>query len=185
MRIRKTVRPGDANAARLKALRLLERRPHATGELKRKLAMRGFEPEVIRAVIERLTATGLLDDERFAGNFVRYRLSGAPRGPRRLAAELVARGIDRKLAESTSKAAMGAGGESDLALTAARRYLKHRPMRYAGEPRGSLRTEADRQRAQAAAKERQRAVAWLVRQGFGVSESLKALRRAGMADDDT
>lgn len=172
MRIRKTVRPGDATAARNKALRLLERRPHATGELKRKLAMRGFEPEVIRAVIERLTGTGLLDDERFAGNFVRYRLSGAPRGPRRLAAELVSRGIDRTLAETASRAAMGEEGEAGLALTAARRYLKHRPFRHAGE------------RSKEAAKERQRAVAWLVRQGFGIAESLKALRQAGAADDE-
>jgi regulatory protein len=182
VRLRKTVRPGDANAARMKALRLLERRPHATGELKRKLAMRGFDRDVINAVIERLTGTGLLDDEAFAGNFVRYRLGAAPRGPRRLAAELVARGVDRKLAETTSRAAMGEGGESGLALEAAKKYLKRRPMKYSGTRRGSSRTEEGRRESLAAARERQRAVAWLVRQGFGVSESIKALRQAGVPD---
>lgn len=170
-RIHRTLRPGDENAARIRALRLLERRPHATGELRRKLLQRGFEAATVRMVLERLTAAGLLDDERFAGNFVRYRLSAGPKGPRRLAAELGARGVDRKLAETASRAAMGVEGEAGLALAAAGKYLKHRPLRHAG------------QRTPEAAKERQRAVAWLVRQGFGVSVALKALRLAGVAEE--
>ncbi len=171
-RVHKTTRPGDENAARVRALRLLERRPHATGELRRKLLQRGFEAETVKAVLERLTASGLLDDERFAGNFVRYRLGAGPKGPRRLAAELGARGVDRKLAETASRAAMGEEGEAGLALAAARKYLKHRPLKHAGR------------RTPEAAKERQRAVAWLVRQGFGVSAALKALRLAGVPDGE-
>jgi len=172
VRIRKTVRPGDENSARFRALRLLERRPHAAGELKRKLLQRGYDPAVVRRVIEKLTDIGLLNDEKFAGNFVRYRLSGAPRGPRRLAAELVSRGVERTLAESTSRAAMGEKGEAGQALLAARKYLKLRPLKHAGE------------RSAEAAKERQKVIAWLARQGFGISESIKALRLAGISDAD-
>lgn len=172
MRLHKTLRPGDENSARFRALRLLERRPHAAGELKRKLLQRGYEPVIVRAVIEKLTGIGLLNDEKFAGNFVRYRLSGAPRGPRRLAAELISRGVDRTLAESTSRAAMGEAGEAGQALLAARKYLKLRPLKYAGK------------RTPEAAKERQKVIAWLARQGFGISECIKALRVAGLPADE-
>ena len=172
MRIRKTLKPGNEKSARFRAMRLLERRPHAAGELARKLAQRGYEPEIVKRTIEYLKGIGLLDDARFAGNFVRYRLSGAPRGPRRLAAELTSRGVDRKLAADAAAAGMGEGGEAELALAAARRYLKRRPLKFVG------------QRTVEAAKERQRAIAWLLRQGFGGSAAFKALKTAGLPEEE-
>jgi regulatory protein len=66
--------------------------------LRRKLRMKGFEPEAVDRAMARLTELGYLDDSSFARGFVRRRAS--LRGPRALSAELAARGIDRADADA-------------------------------------------------------------------------------------
>jgi regulatory protein len=83
---------GDANPF-ARAIGLLARRAHSQSELRRKLGMKGFEPEAIEAAMARLVALGYLDDQAFAKGLVRRR--SALRGPLALSAELAARGVDR------------------------------------------------------------------------------------------
>jgi len=84
------------------ALTLLTARAYTTRDLTRKLTQKGFERASIDETIDRLTANGLLNDEKFAEEFARQRLvvSGASR--RRVEQQLAAKGISREVAASAS-----------------------------------------------------------------------------------
>jgi regulatory protein len=152
-------------------MRMLERRPHATGEVVTKLKRKGYEPQAIESAVARLTEQGLLDDEKFAAAFVRSRLIRKPIGRRLLEMQLTAHRVDRAVA-SAAAAAAGAG-EADRALEAARRYLRRKPFKHQGA------------RTREAAVERSRLMGWLIRQGFGSDAARKALDGAGVPEDDT
>lgn len=80
-------------AALAAAYRCLARRDHASQELARKLARKGFPPERIREVLERLSEQGYVDDGRFARQWVASR----PHGPLRIREELRRKGIPEEL----------------------------------------------------------------------------------------
>ena len=71
----------------------LGRRAHSRVELRRKLERKGYPDEDVESAMHRLAELGYLDDAAFARALVRRR--SAARGPRALAAELAAKGIDR------------------------------------------------------------------------------------------
>jgi regulatory protein len=75
------------------ALRLLARREHARAELAMKLEQRGHEGNLIARVLSDLEERGLLSNERFAEEYVRYRYNRGY-GPLRIRAELRERGVD-------------------------------------------------------------------------------------------
>lgn len=74
-------------------LRLLTARARTHAELAGQLAKRGFPDDVSRSVLSRLETVGLVDDEEFAGQWVRSRQDHAGKGKRALAAELRTKGI--------------------------------------------------------------------------------------------
>lgn len=80
------------------ALRILQYRFNSEGELRRKLRAKKFEKEAIDAAIVRLHREKWLDDERFAGAFVRTR-AGKRVGKRRILRELQAAGVADAAAE--------------------------------------------------------------------------------------
>jgi len=93
----------DREAAFRTALRALERRPFATADLARRLVRKGHPPRASSDAVTRLTALGLLDDARFAAQFIDVQ-SARGRGPVRLRADLRRVGvesavIDRALAD--------------------------------------------------------------------------------------
>lgn len=157
-------------AARWSAMRMLERRPHAIGEIRRKLERKGYEPAAIEAAVDRLKDQGLLDDEAFAAAFVRSRLARKPTGRRLLAMQLHVRGVDRTVATAAASAAGTA--EADRAVEAARQYLRRKPFKHAGA------------RTREAAMERSRLMGWLFRQGFDPDAARKALAVAGVPEED-
>lgn len=75
-------------------LRLLTVRARTRAELAGQLAKRGYPDDVAEAVLDRLAAVGLIDDEDFAAQWVRSRQQHAGKGKRALAAELRTKGID-------------------------------------------------------------------------------------------
>jgi regulatory protein len=77
---------------RLTALRVLTRREHGSTELQRKLERKGFAPEHVRLVLDKLRAEGLLNDVRFAESAVRHHILRG-HGPIRIRAELRAQGL--------------------------------------------------------------------------------------------
>lgn len=105
---RKALEPNqasDAILARNVATHLLAGRDHATAELSRKLADRGFTPEAIATALAELQRSNSLNDERYGQNVVRYR-SRRGQGPARIRLELRKAGVTAELAEAAVK-----GGE--------------------------------------------------------------------------
>ena len=78
-----------------KALELLVRREHSRRDLKRKLGLKGADPEAAAAAVDKLAGLGYQDDNRFAASFARDRAS-AGYGPVRIRQELAAHGLDRE-----------------------------------------------------------------------------------------
>lgn len=80
-----------------RAIGLLARRAHSQSELRRKLRLKGYQPEAIDTAMARLIELGYLNDQDFARGLVRRR--AALRGPLALSAELAAKGVSRAEAE--------------------------------------------------------------------------------------
>jgi regulatory protein len=89
----------DDVAARAAATALLARRDFASKELREKLEAKGFAAGSAAAVIADLTRAGLLNEERYAQNYVAYH-AGRGQGPMRIAADLRRRGLATPLIEA-------------------------------------------------------------------------------------
>ena len=109
-------------AARESTLRLLAVRERSAAELRTRLRTRGFDPEVIDQTLEKMAASGLQSDERFAERFAQD--IGAARGwsSRRTKSELLGRGLSRELAEAA--AAQDPEGDRDRAVEVARKQVR-------------------------------------------------------------
>lgn len=118
----------EREVAYMKALRFLDYRPRSRAEVRRNLEKHSIPREVINDVFKRLERSGLVNDERFAQDWVKNRSEFRPRSRRALAYELRQRG----LADSAIKKALEGINEPALAYRAAlkqaRRY-KELPMR--------------------------------------------------------
>lgn len=113
----------DVEAAYRAALRAQARRPHAARDLRRRLILKQHPPAAVEAAMQRLIASGLIDDRQFAAHFVATR---APRGrgPARLLKDLLRQGLDRPTAEAALRTTLVAEGidvERTLRLVAERR----------------------------------------------------------------
>ena len=86
-------------ACRKQALDLLARREHSRLELRRKLLARSHARDMADEVLDRLQQERLLDEARFAEQFVRSRVSRA-QGPTKIRAELLQRGIGESLIDT-------------------------------------------------------------------------------------
>jgi regulatory protein len=87
------------------ALAVLATRDHSRDELRRKLLRKGCEPADVAVALDRLTASGLVDDTRFAAEFARSKLT-SERAPsiRRVRQELQRRGVDAPVVSSAIEA---------------------------------------------------------------------------------
>jgi regulatory protein len=90
--------PLDARAARVAALDALARRDYASEDLRRKLLEKGYDAAVIGPLLDALRAQKLLDDRRYAENFVAYHAARG-QGPLRVRAELRRHGLEGVLVE--------------------------------------------------------------------------------------
>jgi regulatory protein len=86
----------DPDAIRQAAIALLARRDFASGELREKLRSRGYDPTAAAAVVTELTEERLLDDARYAENYVAYH-AGRGHGPMRIGADLRSFGLPSEL----------------------------------------------------------------------------------------
>ena len=84
------------------ALRILERRDHALGELRQKMKRKyPQQPDDVEAILSYLQETGVIDDARFAREFVHYLQSTNPKGRLRLRQELQKKGIESEVIQAT------------------------------------------------------------------------------------
>lgn len=82
----------DPEAARAAAITLLARRDFASVELRAALCAKGFGESVADEAIAALTVLGVVDDRRYAENYVNSHARRG-RGPVRIAAELRRHGV--------------------------------------------------------------------------------------------
>ena len=99
----------DVEASYRVAIRMLASRPRAVNEVLRRLRDRGHNPSAAAEAVGRLETKGLLDDEEFARHFARVR-SARGHGAPRLLTDLLARGVERRLAERAIDVVLDAEG---------------------------------------------------------------------------
>ena len=95
---------GTPEAARKKALSLLERRDYGSAELAAKLVEKGASPSDAEAAVARMVEYGFVNDENYAAMVARhYAAKGF--GPARIREELRRRRLDRELWDAALDAA--------------------------------------------------------------------------------
>jgi regulatory protein len=144
-RLEEVARAETRSRAREDAYRLLSYRSRSEKEISDRLQRRGYEPDVIAETVERLRASGFLDDDQFALRWVESR--GKTRGRAALAFELRQKGVDGETAARALSEAQPVETERDAARLAAVKKVGERP--------------ADRSR-----EARARLAAYLMRRGF-------------------
>ncbi|MCG8604136.1 recombination regulator RecX [bacterium] len=110
-----------------KAYQLLAARAHSGQELKKKLTQRGFQPELVDAVLGQLQKDHVVDDSEFARLFARSRLNNKPMGKRRLRCELWQKGLSEEIVDQTLNEVYQERSQAQLA----RDLVEKRQSRYA------------------------------------------------------
>lgn len=110
--------------ARDYALRLLAVRPRSVSEMRDRLKRKGCGRQEIDEVVADLADLGLLDDSKFASQWIESRIALRPMGTARLRSELVAKGVDRGIIDQTLSKYSPEFDEKTAALTLARKKMK-------------------------------------------------------------
>lgn len=100
-------------AAEKAALRLVARAEQSSSALIRKLERRGHGAEAAGAALNRLLELNLVNDDRYAELWLRYRMRRGGKGPRALAAALRQK-VGRESAEAAFRAALTPDAEAAL-----------------------------------------------------------------------
>ncbi len=161
--------PDDEQRARAYVVRLIRVRERSERELRDRLALKGFSPQVEEATVTYARRAGLVDDALFARLWVAGRIK-RPLGARRLRWELRRKGIAPSLIEEAlSVATQGALSEEGVV----RRLVQERVRRLKGVGREKMKA---------------RLFALLTRRGFSREIIFDVLRQElpdDEASDDT
>lgn len=101
------------------ALSMLARRARSERDVRRRLAMRRFAPDVVDETVRKLREARLLDDGEYARTWAEARARSSPRSRRLLTQELRASGVDVEVART----AVDELSDEDAAWRAAERRL--------------------------------------------------------------
>jgi len=142
----------DLEGAHRAALRAVARRAHARFDLRRRLLQKQHPPAAVDGALERLAWQGLLDDVQFARDYAGAKAARG-RGPSRLVRDLLAQGVERRVAEEAVRAALADDGADPGA--AVRAVAEKRARQLAGLP---------------APVRKRRLAAFLARRGFQGAE---------------
>jgi len=85
------------------AIKILMRRAHSVSEMKKALARRCEDEKLVKSTVERLKREKLLDDTRYAKQFIRHRTEYRKQGQYRMARDLRARGVPDRHIEAALK----------------------------------------------------------------------------------
>ena len=80
-------------------LRLISLRPRTEYELKSRMEEKGYADEVITGIVGVLKEEGLVNDLKFAGDWIDSRLRTNPRGVKGLKDELTKKGVSKEVIE--------------------------------------------------------------------------------------
>jgi SOS response regulatory protein OraA/RecX len=128
------------------------------GQVRERLDLRGYTAAAISSAVRRLKDERTLDDVRAARAVARTEANVRRHGPQRVMSKLIAMRIERDLAREIVREVFGDTDEDTLLERALDRKLRGRTDKLSDPG------------------ERQKLVAYLVRQGFGASSASKAVR---------
>ncbi|HXX15425.1 MAG TPA: regulatory protein RecX [Candidatus Eremiobacteraceae bacterium] len=111
------------------AIKLLMRRAHSVSEMKKALARRCEDQQLVKSVVERLKRENLIDDARYARQFTRYRTETRKQGQFRIARELRARGVP----DQHIDAALKASAEETDSVALVRQRIERKLRMWRGE----------------------------------------------------
>jgi regulatory protein len=126
----------------------------------------------IEEIVNRLVRLGLVDDARYAADRAAS-LRRLGRGPGRIRAALMAKGVSRTIVEEVLRETSETSNGEDASLNAAIGYVKRRRFGALGK------VPADKE---ARAKKQRRELAALARAGFSYAVAQTALRQSGEDD---
>ena len=86
--------------AKKRAMNLLKNRDYTEAALREKLTDGGYPDAAVETALEYVKSFGYIDDERYAENYVRYRMDSEPR--RKLELKLLEKGIDRDIVRNVT-----------------------------------------------------------------------------------
>ena len=145
----------EQKKACMKAMKLLEHMDRTEKGLSDKLRQSGFSEEAAAAAIAYVKSYGYLDDSRYAGNYIAYRMSS--KSKQRILQELSRKGIDRQTALDAWEEAAEVEEPDERALLRRTIEKKYKPD-----------TELDE-------KEMRRLYGYLARRGFRSGDILAVL----------
>ena len=150
--------PNSSKAAHFLALRWLTARELSEAQIRARLTEKGYTDTAIESAVARLVEDRTLDDRRAATAVARTEARVRRHGPHRVMGKLIAMRIDRDLARDVIRDLFGEEDEAALVDNALDRRLRGKTERLK-DP-----------------KERQKLMAYLVRQGFSASAASAAIR---------
>jgi regulatory protein len=162
----------DLERCYLAAQRILHYRFNSEVELRRKLRAKKFDADVIDATIAKLRNEKWLDDERFAGAFVRTR-ARRNIGAKRILRELHAAGVTNDAARRAVQENVDPEEERERLISAANRRARVLSRKHGPE---FLTTD----------ERRNKLAVWLLNQGYDaglISEALKEISFAHRQSD--
>jgi regulatory protein len=109
----------DEERIHASALRIISIRSHSAAELRRKLLMKGADAATVDRVVERFVGVDLINDERFARDYIEYAFLRKSWGRRKVRAGLMGRGIDRGIVEEL----LGSPDAAEMEIQGARKFL--------------------------------------------------------------
>ena len=150
--------PDSSQSAYFRALRWLTARELSEAQVRARLTQNGYTAAAITSAMERLLADRAIDDRRAALAVARTEAHVRRHGPHRVMGKLVAMQIDRDLAKEVVRDLFGEEHEDAIIDKALDRRLRGKTERLK-DP-----------------KEREKLIAYLVRQGFSSSAASAVIR---------
>jgi regulatory protein len=90
---------GELKKGKAYCLRLLSLRPRSEREIDVRLKGKGYSGSVRKRLLDLLRSNGLVDDLKFAENWIDSRLRTNPKGKRALREELRSKGVQKEIIE--------------------------------------------------------------------------------------
>ncbi len=112
--------------AKESAIIYLSYRDRSIAEMNQRLSQKGYPAEVIEKVIHNLEEVDLLNEERFAFSFSRYKVEDKSWGPEKLRFELRVKGIDKELSEEVINRTYEKYSQNDLIQKLMSKRIKNR-----------------------------------------------------------
>lgn len=125
--VERSLAVAESEAAAARALRILDARDRSEGEMRARLLGDGYSEDLCDRVVERLAASGLVDDRRLAQAIVASLAQRKLYGRSRITSELRRRRIPEDIADIALEESAPVETEDERALIAARRLVRRTP----------------------------------------------------------